>query len=563
MYKNQKPVHFFYSFIFVLTIVNLVQGYATELILDESYYWYFSQHLSWGYFDHPPMVALLVKIGSVLFKGELGIRFFASFLFSGTIILLWKLIDDPSKYKHIILFCLLTGSVALFNVYGFFMLPDTPLFFFAALFLWGYKQFLHRQNWWVVIILSISMAGMMYSKYHAALFIILIILSNFKILLKRKFWAAILLAILLYAPHLNWLYETDFVSLRYHLVDRADSQYKLNFTLDYLASFFGIMGVAFPLIYWAFLKHKTQNSFDNALKYLVYGVFIFFLFSSFNRRTQAQWPVLVSIPLIIIAFSYAIHHKKFKKWLVITSSISLIAILFLRFALVYEQVSPITYETHGNKKWVKELYQQTKGLPVVFKNSYSDATMYSFYSGVDIFSFNGIHFRENQFDIDSSEYKFQHKKVAFLSYSKDADSVIKVIRNYKERKWKGVFIDDFISWRKLKAQLKENDFKNYKDSISFTINNPYNEDIAFEYLKFYGLTLNDKKRRVDTLAIDLSKKHSSGFIPAKSIVKVKAKLKELGKLEGEPFFRITISENNMPFGFQGNIINIETLRGNN
>src|SRR5678809_699956 len=29
---------------------------------DEVYYWTYSQHLQWNYFDHPPMVGLLIRL---------------------------------------------------------------------------------------------------------------------------------------------------------------------------------------------------------------------------------------------------------------------------------------------------------------------------------------------------------------------------------------------------------------------------------------------------------------------------------------------------------------------
>ena len=41
-------------------IANLVQAGFTELANDEAYYHMFAENLSWGYFDHPPMTALLV-----------------------------------------------------------------------------------------------------------------------------------------------------------------------------------------------------------------------------------------------------------------------------------------------------------------------------------------------------------------------------------------------------------------------------------------------------------------------------------------------------------------------
>lgn len=60
-------------------IVNLVQAGCTELADDEAYYHMFAGRLAWGYFDHPPMTALLVHLGGFL-GGEIGVRFFFTVL---------------------------------------------------------------------------------------------------------------------------------------------------------------------------------------------------------------------------------------------------------------------------------------------------------------------------------------------------------------------------------------------------------------------------------------------------------------------------------------------------
>ena len=87
----------FYFFLAALFILNLVQSNFTQLIFDEAYYWYYSQQMAWGYFDHPPMVALMIKISSYFFDGELGVRFLSCLLSVINILLLWLMIDNPKR----------------------------------------------------------------------------------------------------------------------------------------------------------------------------------------------------------------------------------------------------------------------------------------------------------------------------------------------------------------------------------------------------------------------------------------------------------------------------------
>lgn len=73
-------------------IANLVQAGFTELANDEAYYHMFAERLAWGYFDHPPVTALLVWAGERLFGGELGVRFFFTVRNPSHIWILWRLI---------------------------------------------------------------------------------------------------------------------------------------------------------------------------------------------------------------------------------------------------------------------------------------------------------------------------------------------------------------------------------------------------------------------------------------------------------------------------------------
>src|SRR5882762_567077 len=49
---------------------------VTPLSADEAYYWLWSKHLAGGYYDHPPAIAFIVRIGTEFFGNtSLGVRF--------------------------------------------------------------------------------------------------------------------------------------------------------------------------------------------------------------------------------------------------------------------------------------------------------------------------------------------------------------------------------------------------------------------------------------------------------------------------------------------------------
>ncbi|WP_335965721.1 glycosyltransferase family 39 protein [Galbibacter sp. PAP.153] len=546
------------GFLIVITIVNLIQSAYTGIIFDEAYYWYFAKNLSWGYFDHPPMVAFLVKLGTLLFQGELGVRLAAPFLYSANVILLWFLIDSEKKYRYIWLFIMFVSSVGLLTAYGFMILPDTPLITFSLLFLWAYKRFLYQQDSIAVLVLGFSMAAVMYCKYHGVLLIGFVLFSNLSLLKNGKFWLAVLFSLILYIPHLIWLYEADFAPLRYHLFDRANSAYKIKFTLNYLTNCIAVAGLAFPFMYWSLYALASKDKFDKALKFVAYGVFAFFLFSSFSRKTQAQWVILMVIPLILFSLRYAFIHTKYRKWLFRISVFSVILISILRVALIFPSISPINYEAYGNKEWVAHLNKQVGDIPVVFHSSYRDASMYAFYSGNTVYSSNDIDARQNQFDIDSSEFKVRNKKVAYITGDNryKIDSTITYIREFRHHKFKGAIIDNFTSYRKMKLSFAKKTFKkSIPNAFAATLYNPYPENISVKKLTFEGVSFDKHKRIIKTFPLIISSEENT--ISPKGSIVLNVKVPDTVIIPNSKYFRMGILEHGIYPGFQGKLIKID------
>src|SRR6202451_1773201 len=55
--------------------LRLVAAAWTPLTFDEAYYWMWSKHLAFGYYDHPPMVAVVIRLGTAIAgDSEFGVR---------------------------------------------------------------------------------------------------------------------------------------------------------------------------------------------------------------------------------------------------------------------------------------------------------------------------------------------------------------------------------------------------------------------------------------------------------------------------------------------------------
>jgi len=551
--KHKLPRIFLYI-LGVIFLINLIQGYFTELIFDEAYYWYYAQNLSWGYFDHPPMVALLIKTSSLFFEGELGVRFMSAILSVGTIILLWLIVDSRNKTAFIPHFFVLIFSMTLLNVYGFLTLPDTPLLFFTALLLFLYKKFLETPAFLISIALGITMAALMYSKYHAALVIILILCSNIKLLSNKYAWIALFVALICYTPHFIWLYEHDFVSLKYHLFERPNRAYHFeDFTLGYFINLVALFGFTFPWVYWSLFKTKIEGAFTKAMVFLVYGVLIFFFISSFNRRIQTQWLIVICIPMVILVYNQMMLNPIVRKWIFRMGLINITIFIVLRIGLIYEPLFPIVYETHGNKKWVSEIANQVGNTPVIFENSYRKAPMYSFYSGNISYSLNNIRYRQNQYTIDRSEQKVQGKRVVYISkYIKDGEV------SYSDPKgviYYGKYMENFESFRKLRCEITDITTNKPGGNLIMEVTNPYNKVIDIEKLGFAVAYLNSFKQVIEIIPIVTKSITPTNSIAAKNSTNFSFKLPP-SKNETPVYFKICISENDLYWGLNGDNIKL-------
>ena len=552
----QKPKHQFVFFLFIFFIINFLQSYFTRLFEDEAYYWVWSKNLAFGYFDHPPMVALWVKISSFFFDGELGVRFFSIISFTLMLIIIWKIIDIPKKQNYVWLYFLLVVSTALLNVYGFITTPDTPLLLFVALFLYAYKLFLKKESWFHVFLLGFSMAAMLYSKYHGVLVIFFVVLSNLSLLKNRKIWIAGFLGFVLFLPHLYWQYVNDFPSFRYHLMERSKKPYDISFSIMHIVNQIVIVGITFPLIYRAFFKQKTKSKFDKSLKYLVYGFIIFFFISSFSTNPQAQWTGVILIPLIILTFTYFIKNEKARKWLIIIGSIQFVIILIARVFLANEDLSPLKLEPHASKVWVPILKDKTNEKPIVFVNSYRNASVYNFYTRIKTHSYSILKGRKSQYDIINSEKIIHNKDVVAVGSKINGYPIV----NKNKKMHFGVNINNYQTFQKVKCIIPEKEIiikPGEEQIIRFEFINVYNKTITFENMHFIGVFQGNEKnemKKVPLIIKDLKQINGN----EKMVLEAKFINPEL-QFNDKLTFRIAIQFYDLFEGYQGNKVRVKIV----
>ena len=391
-------------------IANLVQAGFTELANDEAYYHMFAERLAWGYFDHPPVTALLVWAGERLFGGELGVRFFFTVLQPLYLWILWRLIRPADAGRRgAALFVVVSAATLMLQLYGFIAVPDGPLMFTTALFLLTFKWFSeNRRRAWLWM--GIAMALMAYSKYHGALVVLFALAANPRQLLRPALYSSGAVALLLLVPHLVWQYEHDWASFAYHLSGR-NSVFRPGYVVEFLANVLVVFNPFFvPLYVQAWRKVKPQTPVGRALKLLSVAFIVFFMLSSLRGYVQPQWVIVSCFGLVCVLFAYARRHPRTRRYVMRAGGVTVGLIVLVRLVMIFNPLG-IRFEVFNNPESYAAIAAEADGRPVVFRYGYAVAAKYAFYTGGEAYCQPNIRYRTHQWQFRDDDSQFIGREV--------------------------------------------------------------------------------------------------------------------------------------------------------
>ena len=391
-------------------IANLVQAGFTELANDEAYYHMFAERLAWGYFDHPPVTALLVWAGERLFGGELGVRFFFTVLQPLYLWILWRLIRPADAGRRdAALFVVVSAATLMLQLYGFIAVPDGPLMFTTALFLLTFKWFSeNRRRAWLWM--GIAMALMAYSKYHGALVVLFALAANPRQLLRPVLYSSGAVALLLLVPHLVWQYEHDWASFAYHLSGR-NSVFRPGYVVEFLANVLVVFNPFFvPLYVQAWRKEKPQTPVGRALKLLPVAFIVFFMLSSLRGYVQPQWVIVSCFGLVCVLFAYARRHPRTRRYVMRAGGVTVGLIVLARLVMIFNPLG-IRFEVFNNPESYAAIAAEADGRPVVFRYGYAVAAKYAFYTGGEAYCQPNIRYRTHQWQFRDDDSQFIGREV--------------------------------------------------------------------------------------------------------------------------------------------------------
>ncbi|MDP3451414.1 MAG: glycosyltransferase family 39 protein [Bacteroidales bacterium] len=410
----------FYLLLLLWFLINLIQSTVTDLIPDEAYYHFYSENLAWGYFDHPPLIALTIKISSLLFNNELSVRFMTVIIQLLTLIIIWKTINDKEyNRRSVLMFYGISSSIVMFVVYGFVTTPDSPLLLFTALFIFSYKRFLEKESPINCLLIAISMAGLVYSKYQGGVVILLVILSNPKLLLNIRFWLSGIAALTLLLPHIIWQIDNDFPSFMYHTVGRA-KPFRFKYFLIYLPNQMANFNpFVLTLVIYILFKVRPSNLFNRALYTIIAGIIVLFWGTTLRGHAEPQWTIAASVPMIILIYQTAKSIRGVNIYLRRFVFPSIILLFILRIVIACDSI-PIRLEFYNQKRWAESIKAISQDRAVIFTDGYQRPSTYKFYTKEDAFTVNSVFYRRNQYDLNSYKSRFLNRGVMIVSNKSDS-----------------------------------------------------------------------------------------------------------------------------------------------
>jgi hypothetical protein len=383
-------------------IVAMVQAAFTGFIHDEAYYWMYSTDLNWGYFDHPPAVAWYIALGDSVLHTSLGLRLMT--ILSSTLVffLLWDLAKDYGRRP--VLYVLLMLSMPLITALSFMTVPDSPLLLGMLLFLWLYKRFLQRNDWSTAFLWGLSMAFLLYSKYHGILVIGLTVISKLSLLKKKKFWVAGWIGLVFFLPHIWWQIDNDFVSFKFHLLERR-KEWHSGMTLNFLLTQLLIISplITLPLIFRKGF-FRSVDSWERGLVFQFWGTLFFFLLMSFRGPTEGNWTLILEVVLVILLYRHLAQSELLnrKRWYAVLLGISVILVQGIRIQLFIPLIpgmQGVLAEVHTPDDQFERVAEIASGHPVIFLNTYQLPSRYSYRTGNVAGTHTGFYYRPSQYDL--------------------------------------------------------------------------------------------------------------------------------------------------------------------
>jgi hypothetical protein len=305
--------------VLALVLLRLVAASVTPLTFDEAYYWTWSKHLAGGYYDHPPMVAIVIRLGTMIAGDtEFGVRLVSILLALPMSWAVFRSAEILFGGRRVAATATILLNVTLMAAVGTLIVtPDSPLLVASSLLLFCLARVLEsgRGAWWLAV--GAAAGAALLSKYTALFFgpAILIWLASVPGLRRwlRSPWLYLggLVAVAIFAPVIIWNADHQWVSFIKQIGRARIEDFRPAFIAELIPT---QIAFATPLVWilgaMGLYALFRRNSGALAARALVSATFwtivLYFVWHSLHARVEANWFAPV-YPAFAIAAAVAAH----------------------------------------------------------------------------------------------------------------------------------------------------------------------------------------------------------------------------------------------------------------
>ncbi|KZD21940.1 glycosyltransferase family 39 protein [Tardiphaga robiniae] len=297
-----------------LVLLRLAAAAWTPLTFDEAYYWMWSKHLAGGYYDHPPMVAVVIRLGTMIAGDtEFGVRVVSVMLALPMSWAVYRTAELLFGGQRIATTAVILLNATMITSVGLMIVtPDAPVLVASSFVLLTLAQVLATGQgaWWLAVGVAIGVA--LLSKYTALFFGPAILIWLIAVPKMRRWlispWPYLggLVALAVFSPVLFWNAEHGWVSFIKQLGRARIDHFNPAFIAELIPTQFAF---ATPLVFilgvmglYALAVRKPGAWPARVLLNAMFWVIVlYFGWHALHSRVEANWFAPVYPTLAIIA----------------------------------------------------------------------------------------------------------------------------------------------------------------------------------------------------------------------------------------------------------------------
>lgn len=417
MFKNHFPAYkkLFIGFL-AIYLMRFLIVLTMGIMPQDAYYYLYSEHLDLSYFDHPPMVAYMLRLFSlVLGKSVVAIKLtdFIVSLFS--LLAFYRLARIFLSENQAIKAGLFYGTTLMLSILSINTTPDVPLMLFWTLSLiLIYKALFENKIWhWILAGFLIGLAFI--SKYTGVFLLfglfafLLLSKQHRRFLVSKQSLLLLLFFALAIFPVVYWNYSNNWASFAFQTSERAGSIEKLSLQpqlfLGNLGTqimllipflFIGMVIVLYKMLARMIKKRALPGDKHLFLMAFSLPIILFFFGISIIYWVKLNWIMPGYISAIILVATFL--SKKLLKGQVITS---LILHALLCVQIIFYPVNVKSDDTwFGWEEFSDEVEELMDDHPNAFlfsDDNYKTSAVLSFYLDRKVYAGNVIGSNGKQF----------------------------------------------------------------------------------------------------------------------------------------------------------------------